>query len=544
MANCLGIYLNDNIVKYAKVSSDNNANIKLEQYGVRFASTNKKALISEIIEHTNSKDCAIVLNSQDDKYITAQMYDQAQTKNYAADVMKMEFEAWCEKNAKSPDKYSYVYRVSDLKNSENKKDAVINIAEKSTIEEYSTINGVKISNIYPSPLLLENLVSLDETNYILVNLDDDLTITVVIDGKLAEFRSYNVGMKSILADFTVRLGSYQKAYEACKQMNVFTEGESINDKALEGITEPILQEVLKYVSMQVTKHRKDVSKVILTGTGVVFTNIDILFREYLEIKCEILKPKFVTDTSNVRNIAEILETTAAITLAYEGLTHENRNLEFLTSTSKIKKTLSSLFESRQKSGNTEQRGDEKESRLKNKSITTDFTSEKVVNLFGSSAIVISLILITYLGFTGLYTSKVESMKKDLNREKEDTELKTKEIENDFNYINSNTKKYKEINDEVSKIASQIENNQIKKYTTYNVASFLQNIIKVIPKNIQLKTISSDDNKHIKIVAQSASYADLGYFVAQLKIDGVLNNVKINNVKNATTTIVEIGGELP
>lgn len=541
MSSCLGLYLNDNILRYAKLSMDNNKTIKVEQTGIRFVGQNKESLLLEIIEQTNSQDSDIIINTKDDKYVSSQMYDQPQTKNYITDIMKMEFEAWCEKNAKSPEKYNYVYKISDLKNNENKRDAILNITEKVTLDEYSSVGPYKVSNIYPAPFLLENLVSQDEKNYILVNLDDQLTITTVLNGSMAEFRSYNVGMTSILSDFSVRLGSYQKAFEACKQMNVYTEGESMNDKALEGIIEPVLQDVLKYVSTQVTKHRKDVSKVMLTGLGVVFTNIDILFREYLEIKCEILKPKFLTDTSNVRNIAEILEATSAVTLAYEGLTHENREFGYLNSATKIKNKITNIFDRKDKNTTARKVKVKKENRSKASVSISDSTMETVLS---SALVVLLVVLITYIGFTGLYTSKVESMKKEMVANREEVMNKIKLVNNDITYVNSNMKKYKEINDQVEEIANQIENNQITKYSTYNVASFLQNIIKVIPKNVQLKTISSDDNKNIKITAQSSSYADLGYFVAQLKLDGVLNKVKVNSVKNGTTTIVEIGGELP
>lgn len=540
MSNCLGLYLNDNILRYAKLSMDNNKNVNVEQCGVRFVLSNKESLILEIIEQTNSQDADIIINTQDDRYVSSQMYDQAQSKNYVSDIMKMEFEAWCEKNAKSPEKYEYVYKVSELKNNENKKEAILNISEKVTMEGLRQFGQYKVTNVFPAPFLLENLVPEDDKDYILVNLDDELTITTVIGGKMAEFRAYKIGMTSILADFSVRLGSYQKAFEACKQMNVYTEGESMNDKALEGIIEPILQEVLKYVSMQVTKHRRDVSKVFLTGLGVVFTNIDILFREYLEIKCEILKPKFLTDTSNVRNIAEILETTSAVTLAYEGLTNENKKFGYFNSVAKIKNKFSNIFEKKEKVNNVPRAKKEK----KAEDTVTDFTTDTPVNILGSLSIVFVLLVITYLGFSGLYTAKVDNIKKEINAKKEDVTAQIIEVNSDIKYVNSNMQKYKVINDQVAEIAAQIENNQISKYTTYNVASFLQNIIKVIPQNVQLNTISSDDNKNIVIKAQSSSYADLGYFVAQLKLDGVLNNVKVNGVKNGTTTIVEIGGELP
>lgn len=122
--------------------------------------------------------------------------------------------------------------------------------------------------------------------------------------------------------------------------------------------------------------------------------------------------------------------------------------------------------------------------------------------------------------------------------------KITEINSDNDYITANTKKYTEINDYVQNIADQIESNKIGKFTTYNVATFLNNIIKIIPKNVQLVNIKSDDNKNVVITAKSDSYADLGYFVAELKINGTLNNIKINNIQNGETTVVEIGGELP
>ena len=47
-----------------------------------------------------------------------------------------------------------------------------------------------------------------------------------------------------------------------------------------------------------------------------------------------------------------------------------------------------------------------------------------------------------------------------------------------------------------------------------------------------------------MTATSSSYADLGYFVAALKINSTLKDVKINKIENGDVTTVEIGGELP
>ena len=60
----------------------------------------------------------------------------------------------------------------------------------------------------------------------------------------------------------------------------------------------------------------------------------------------------------------------------------------------------------------------------------------------------------------------------------------------------------------------------------------------------MQTITSDDNKNIVIKAKSDNYAELGYFISALKLSGTLNNIKILNVQNSTSSVIEIGGELP
>jgi hypothetical protein len=117
--------------------------------------------------------------------------------------------------------------------------------------------------------------------------------------------------------------------------------------------------------------------------------------------------------------------------------------------------------------------------------------------------------------------------------------------NDKSTIDTATNQYKTINDEVNNIKQQIEKQQIGNFTTYNVAKFTQDLIKVIPKNVQLKTITSDDNKKVKITAQSDLYPNLGYFVASLRLQpDILTNVVINSINNSSVITIEIGGDLP
>src|SRR5574344_66570 len=342
MASCLGIYFDDNIVKYAKLSIENSGNISVEKYGMKFTSNDPKLVIAEIIEETQSQDIPIVINPKDDVYYNTQIYEQVQNKSYIPDIVKLEYESWCEKNAKAPDRYFHTYLVSEAKNSDNKRNTIINIALKEDINKQLELSK-NIVGICPAKPILRRLVSNDQGRYILVNLDKEMSVTVVIDGKIVEFRSYTTRMKPILEEFTSTLGSYQKAYNTCKQMNVYTEGESSNEPTLEQIVEPVFQEMLKQCLSVVNNYKGQISTALLAGIGTAFTNVDLLFSQFLEIKCSVLKPFFIKDTSDVRYMSEILEVTEAIALAFEFLNPRYPELEYVTKKMKLGKKMNSSF---------------------------------------------------------------------------------------------------------------------------------------------------------------------------------------------------------
>lgn len=559
MASCLGIYLSDDIIKYAKLNIDNNKNIKLEAYGTRYIKGDKKDAILNIIEETNSKDIPIAINPQNDIYVNIQIYNQAQNKSFIPEVAKMEFEAWCEKNTKTIENYTFLYRVSDLKGPDGKHSGVLNIIQKKDVEEYSNIKNVKVNNMLPAKLLTTRLVPKDELNYVLVNFDNEMSIETVINSQLVDIRSYQVGMNRILMEVKEKTGSFAKAYEACKQLNVFSEAQtSNNDKAVEAVVEPILQEILREISIVVNKNKKEIDKVLISGDGVVFTNVDILFREFLDVKCEILKPSFILDTSNVRNVAEMLEATQAMSLAYETLDPMNKDLDYIKSSNVIKNKFTSFFKTsaisipkikpnKDSNGKVDGKSKNNNNDAKPKPNfvpAINFDGSKIFTGLVSASIVLGVVLVSYVLFSTMYVSNIDKIIKENEVKASELKASISEIQGDASTIKSNTEEYTKVNKQVTDLLEQIQTSKIGKFTTYNVATFLQGIIKIIPKNVQLKTISSDDNKSVKIVAQSTSYSDLGYFVAQLKLQGTLKDVKIITIKNGDTTSIEIGGELP
>ena len=67
----------------------------------------------------------------------------------------------------------------------------------------------------------------------------------------------------------------------------------------------------------------------------------------------------------------------------------------------------------------------------------------------------------------------------------------------------------------------------------------------IPKEVQLVSIQNTSGKAIKIEAQSEQYEQLGYFVAKIKNEGILTDVKsTSGIKQNEYVKITINGNLP
>lgn len=540
MASCLGVHISNKVVKYARFTyNEKTKSMSLEGHGIKFSTENKFDVIKAIVNETKSESIPIVVSTYDDKFQKIQVFKQL-AKTDINNVVNLEFEDWCEKKAEDAKKYLYTYLLPDV-TSGDYFFGILNIVQRQQIEMYSNAKTLNISSVYPAPFTINRLVPKEEQNYLLVDLDDKLYLTTVVDGKVSEYSVEDLGMDDILDKFSELTGSYQKAYEACKQINVFSEGENENLKDLEAIIEPALQEILKRTSEIVNKHRGSINKILITGLGTLFTNIDILFREYFDIKSEILKPSFVSDMGDVRNVAEILESTTAIAIAYEYLFPDVRTTSIEYFRKVQEKGMLVWF--KKFIDNLKKKDKSKPEAEKKFKYLESFDFQKLSPIFIMCSIIVGLLTISYLIFGNVYYSQIAKMKKEIDDQTSNLTAKTTEVNSDFTYVNSNLTQYRDINTEVENTVKQIEKNEIGS-STYNVAYFMQKIIEIIPKAVKLQTISSDDNKKVLITAQSAYYADLGYFVAQLKLEGVLNNVAVNKITNGTTITIEIGGELP
>ena len=78
-----------------------------------------------------------------------------------------------------------------------------------------------------------------------------------------------------------------------------------------------------------------------------------------------------------------------------------------------------------------------------------------------------------------------------------------------------------------------------------IPNFMNNIMAVIPKEVQLTSMSNTNDTHIVLEAVSNKYEQLAYFKTKIKTESILDNVTSDTgVSNGGSIKVTIEGELP
>ena len=78
-----------------------------------------------------------------------------------------------------------------------------------------------------------------------------------------------------------------------------------------------------------------------------------------------------------------------------------------------------------------------------------------------------------------------------------------------------------------------------------IPNLLNQIMSIVPENVQLTSIENTTGTHIVINAQSNKYEQLGYLKAKIKTDVILSNViSTAGQKDNNVVTVKIEGDLP
>ncbi|MCI9063737.1 MAG: hypothetical protein HFJ17_03955 [Clostridia bacterium] len=536
MSKSLGIYIENNIIKYAKVSKEHD-NIKVETYGVRvFESLG--AEIKKIIEETYSFNTPISINLANEKYLYFDIFALLNKKDISKAV-ETEFETYCEEKKYNQNAFETRYAlVQNIEEKEKLKAIDIAVNKIELNKQMQPFESYKLSKVLPLPMTIADIADIDKKeNVLILNMEEVATITTVIDQKIYDIEILDVGSQEVLDKINREENSYSKAYEICKNTTIYTaemEGMSNEQPHLQYII-PTVYSIREKIQEIIMSSSVKYDKLYLTGTLAAVNNIDLYFQEILQdTECKILKPKFIVENATQVNIKDYIEVNSAIALAVNSLGEGSQTINF-------KKT--GLGEKLSQALSIETKGNSKLSKLNTRIDFNMSGSLDSAETWSVRAIVaIVLIAIIFSVFSKILSIQMDEKEKEIDGLKTMQRSEITKIEGETSSLNSKNTKYQqlikrleEIDDKLSDIAE----------SKNSIPNLLNQIMYIIPESVQLTSIDNTTNKHIVIKAQAAEYDQLGYFIAKMKTKKILRNVvSSSGLKSDKTITVTIEGDLP
>ncbi len=539
MSTCLGLYIEENLIKYAKVSKEREQ-IKVESFGMKFYD-NLDQTIKQIIEETYSYKTPISINLSEEMYNYFQVFALLNKKDLPK-AIQTEFESYCADKNYNPNVFETRYAITP--NTQDKEKLKVIHVSENKIElnkKLQKFNGYKLQNITPVSMTIPSIAELEEKeNCLIVNIEEDTTVTTVIDKNIYDITKLDIGSKEILDKINVKENSYQKAYEICKETTIYTsEGKELTDietNYLEDIM-PTLYEIVGHLRKIINESLDKIDKIYVTGTGALINNIDLYFEEYLEnIRCEILKPSFVKISPDI-NIKDYVEVNSAISLALNGLGQGISGMNFKKNSFMDKLPEILTMEVGTKKSMVGRKNPPKV-------LTLDFDAplDAIEKNMLRSVVGLLILLAIYCGFSTLIKKQITSKSAEADRSINNTRNQIALVNKDMQSIQSKTNDYTNKISNLQQINEKIEeNNRTKKA----IPNLLNRLMYIMPSEVQLTSIKNETSTHIVIQAQSTSYAQLGYLTASIKTNGILTNViSSSGQKDNNIVTIKIEGDLP
>lgn len=543
MSTCLGLYIEQNIIKYAKVSKDRDQ-MKIDAFGVKIYD-NLGQTIKQIIEETISFKTPISIN------LSEEMYNYFQTfallnKRDLPKAIKTEFEAYCADKNYNPNVFETRYAITqDRENKEKLR--VIHISENKIElnKQIQRFSGYRLQTIIPISISIADIAKFDEKeNCLIVNIEDKTTITTILNQNIYDIKTLEFGSQDILDKINLKENSYQKAYEICKETTIYTsEGMELQEEQtgyLEDIM-PTLYDILVQIRKMMNENLNKIDKVYITGTGALINNIDLYFEEYLEnVNCEILKPNFIKISPEI-NIKDYIEVNSAISLALSGLGQGIAGMNFKKESFKDK--LPEIL-NMEIGGKNKEKVKKTNKMMKNKMFTMDFNVplDKVERGMLRGIAGFAIFFVVYSTFSSLIDKQIEDKNIKAEESISNTNSQIALVNKDLQGVQNKTNDYTNKINNLEEINKKIqENNRTKK----SIPILLNKLMYVMPNGVQLTSIKNTSSTHIEIQAQSKSYAQLGYLTASIKTNVILTNViSTSGQKENNIVTIKIEGDLP
>jgi len=543
MSSCLGLYIENNLIKYAKVTKERDL-IKVDAFGVKFYDQIGPT-INQIIAETFSYKTPISINLSQEMYQYFYFFNLL-NKNDLKKAIETEFDSYCYDKSINRNALETRYAlVPDMQDTEKIKAIYISINKAEINRRLQDFEGNSVSYLVPMSMAIANIADVKEKeNSVIVNIEENTTVTTILDSKIYNVEKIDEGMDVILNNINEKENSYAKSYEICKNTTIYT----MEGKELLQEDENVYLEVIMPTLYQIVQKTKDfvenslnkIEKIYITGSGSVINNIDLYFQEYFpNAKCEVLRPYFVPDNIKI-NIKDYIEVNSAIALAMQGLGYGIKTINFK------KPSLADQLPDWMKIevGSKGKKEGKKENSKFNLSIDWKAKFDNTEKwLLRTSAGVLSFIIL-YSAIATFLKIGTEKKMQEVQEVRTDTTAQIQLANNDIQTLNNKTTDYQKMTENLKNYSNEVQENLKTKNV---IPMLLTRVMNAIPKGVTITSIENTTSSHIIINAQSEDYDLLGFFKGSLIVDGILSPstvVSTSGVKQNGIVKIVIEGDLP
>ena len=538
MSSCLGLYIEENLIKYAKVSKEKDL-IKVESFGIKFYDRIGEA-IDQIVAETFSYKIPITINLSEETYQYFYFFSLL-NKNDLKKAIETEFESYCHDKGFNRNALETRYAlVEDIQEKEKIKAIYISTSKTQINSRIQEFNNNSISNITSLPLAITNLAEYSsKENVLIVNIEENTTVTTIMDNRVYNIDKIEQGTKTILDSINEKENSYSKAYEICKNTTIYTmEGKEILEEEenvyLEDIM-PTLYQIVQSVQEIVNNSLENIDRIYITGTGAVINNIDLYFQEYFKnVKCSILKPYFISETVKI-NIRDYIEVNSAIALAMQGLGYGIRNINFKKPS----------FSDNLPDWLTMEIGTKtKKNSKSNFSFDLKGTFDTTERWLLRTIITVFSFIIIYSAITMFLKIQTDNKLTEVAQVRDHTESQMALVDKDSQTLNNKTTDYQKMTENLKSYSNSLSENARNKNV---IPKLLSEIMYTIPEGVTITSIENTTDRHIVINAQAEKYELLGYFKGNIITEGILSPstvISTSGIKQDGVIKIVIEGDLP
>lgn len=557
MASSLGVYIEDTMIKYAKVIKEKDS-IKVDSFNVMFYDDLHKAL-EQIINETNSYKIPICTNVSNEIYGYVEVF-AGLSKNDIKSTVDIEFEMDCNEKSYNKDSLEMRYIVMNDKENSEKLKALYIAANKADISKKAQFLGqYKLQSMTPISSSITNLVEVGEKdNIAIINIEDTTKITTILNGQIYRIDTIDIGMKNILEEINKTENSMAKSYDICKNITIYTQDiqatQAEGNEHLEDIM-PTLYKIVTESKKMLDSAFGNVTKIYLTGAGTVINNLDLYFQEYmLNTKCEILKPYFLEGGNIKTSVKDYIEVNSAVALALNATGIGMKELNYANSPSALNTDVMAKFKNMFKSGGGAKKGGSSKLNIPiNMSFKGPLTPIEKLMLRGTAVAIVAAIGFT--GFSNYVMKQIDTKQQEVSSSLSTTNSELAKMDSQLSTINSQASNYNSMIEAInnlnnptsdssdsSSIGSEFKERIISKDAIPNL---LTKIMTKIPQKVKITSIENTEDTHIVIQAESSQYEQLGFFKGLLATENILADVKsTSGTKEGEVIKVTIEGELP